>query len=84
MRDQIESIKKELIETIRAEVLILEKSGLTRTKISEKAGVQLPFMSNFMGSNWEGINGLAIPKLIKMANGLELRIDLIVKKKTAL
>lgn len=81
MRDQTDNIKKKLVEAIRAEVESLEGSGLTRTKISEKAGVRLSFMSNFMRANEEGMNGLAIPKLIQMASGLDLKIDLAISKK---
>lgn len=81
MRDQTDNIKKKLVEAIRAEVEFLEGSGLTRTKISEKAGVRLSFMSNFMRANEEGMNGLAIPKLIQMASGLDLKIDLAISKK---
>lgn len=81
MKDQTEVIKKKLIETIRAEVLKLEASGLTRTKISEKAEVRLSFMSNFMRANEDGMNGLAIPKLIQMASGLDLKIELAIHKK---
>jgi predicted XRE-type DNA-binding protein len=80
MKDQSESIKKKLVETIRAEIRALEDSGLTRTKISEKAGVRLSFMSNFMNANDEGMNGLAIPKLIQMASGLDLKIELAISK----
>ncbi len=80
MKDQSDSIKKKFVETIRAEILVLEKSGLTRTKISEKAGVRLSFMSNFMSANDEGMNGLAIPKLIQMASGLDLKIELTIHK----
>ncbi len=80
MKDQSESIKKKLVETIRAEIRALEGSGLTRTKISEKAGVRLSFMSNFMNANDEGMNGLAIPKLIQMASGLDLKIELAISK----
>jgi len=81
MKDQTEGIKKKLVEAIRAEVDVLEESGLTRTKIAEKADVRLSFMSNFMRANEEGMNGLAIPKLIQMASGLDLKIELTVLKK---
>ncbi len=81
MKDQTEGIKKKLVEAIRAEVDALEESGLTRTKIAEKADVRLSFMSNFMRANEEGMNGLAIPKLIQMASGLDLKIELTVLKK---
>lgn len=80
MKDQAESIKKKLIEAIRAEIRSLEGEGLTRTKISDKAGVRLSFMSNFMNANDEGMNGLAIPKLIQMASGLDLKIELAINK----
>ena len=81
MKDQTEGIKKKLVEAIRAEVDALEESGLTRTKIAAKADVRLSFMSNFMRANEEGMNGLAIPKLIQMASGLDLKIELTVLKK---
>ncbi len=81
MKDQTDNIKKKLIEAIRTEVVKLEESGLTRTKISEKANVRLSFMSNFMRANEDGMNGLAIPKLIQMASGLDLRIELTTHKK---
>lgn len=82
MKDQVENIRKELIAAIRNEVTSLEKS-MTRTKVAEKAGVRLSFLSNFMGLNQEGMNGLAIPKLIQMANGLGLDVELIIKKKSS-
>lgn len=81
MKDQSDSIKKKLAEAIRAEVFALDGAGLTRIKIAEKAEVRPSFMSNFMSANNEGMNGLAIPKLIQMASGLDLKIELTVRKK---
>ena len=81
MKDQTEKVQKELANAIRAEVLALEKKGLTRKKIAELGGVQLSFLSNFMGGNAESINGLAIPRLVRVASGLDLKIELTIQKK---
>ena len=83
MKDQTEKIQKELAGAIRAEVSVLEKKGLTRKKIAKLAGVQLPFLSNFMSGNVESINGLAIPRLVRVASGLNLKIELTIQKKEA-
>ena len=83
MKDQTEKIQKELANAIRAEVLALEKTNLTRKKIAELAGVQLSFLSSFMGGNTENINGLAIPRLVRVASGLDLKIELTIQKKGA-
>lgn len=81
MKDQSENIKKKLIEAIRHDVLRREKAGATRAEVAEIATVSLPFMSNFMSSNMEGINGLAIPRLIRIASGLDLKIEITIHKK---
>lgn len=80
MKDQTDKIQKELATSIQSEVLRLEKEGLTRGKIAEQAGVQLPLLSNFMRSNDEHTS-IAIPRLIRIASGLDLKIELTIQKK---
>ena len=80
MKDQTDGIKKQLVDAIKAEVLKLEKSGLTRSEVAELLGKQRPFMSNFMKGNDEAIS-LAIPRLIQMASSLDLEIELTIYKK---
>ncbi len=81
MKDQTEKMQKELATAIRDEVLALEEKGLTRKKIAELAEVQLSFLSNFMRGNAESINGLALPRLVRVASGLDLKIELTIHKK---
>lgn len=81
MKDQTEKMQKELAEAIRDEVLALEEKGLARRKIAEQAGVQPSFLSNFMSGNAESINGLALPRLVRVASSLDLKIELTIHKK---
>jgi transcriptional regulator with XRE-family HTH domain len=78
MKDQTDKIRQELLKAIRAEIATLEAQGLTRKQVAEKAGVQSSFLSNFMRSNNEHFD-LGIPRIIKIASGLDLKIEMTIK-----
>ena len=87
VKDQNEEIRKKLISALKKEMKALALDGWNQTKIAKQAGTNQPFISNFLNDNEEGMNGLALPKLISMANGLGLKLKLDIghssKKKNA-
>ncbi|MBL7716556.1 MAG: XRE family transcriptional regulator [Bdellovibrionales bacterium] len=79
MRDKAESIKKQLIAAIRAEIEVLEKT-MTQTAIAKKAGVYQPFLSALRNMNEKSLKTVALQKLIPMAEKLGLDVELIIRK----
>lgn len=81
MRDQVETIKKQLMEAIRTEIAVLEKT-MNQTEIAKKAGVYQQLISSLKNMNEKSFKTLAVQKLISMANKLGLDVELIIKKKS--
>lgn len=79
MRDKAETIKKQLISAVRAEIEVLEKT-MTQTAIAKKAGVYQPFLSALRNMNEKSLKTVALQKLIPMAEKLGLDVELIIRK----
>jgi len=77
LKDQTESLKDQLSREVKKEIL---ESDYTQKRVVELTGVTQGFLSNFMNNNLAGMKALGIPKLIRMANGLGLRIKLVITK----
>lgn len=81
MKDQVETIKKQLMDALRAEIAVLEKT-MNQTEIAKKAGVYQQLISSLKNMNEKSFKTLAVQKLISMANRLGLDVELIIKKRS--
>ena len=79
MKDQVETIKKQLMDALRAEIATLEKT-MNQTEIAKKAGVYQQLISSLKNMNEKSFKTLAIQKLVSMANKLGLDVEMIIKK----
>ena len=80
MKDQREQIRDALVKAVKSEVAANIKGGKTQQEIAKKVGVDRTFITHLMNDNEAGLHGLAIPKLIKVANGLGLDVEMIIRK----
>lgn len=78
MKDQTDALKRQLILALKREIKNLRDGGMMQQEIAERAKTNPPFISNFLSGNETGMNGLSITKLISMANGLGLKVKIVI------
>ena len=83
MKDQREQVREALLKAVKSELAACLKSGMTHQELAKKIGVQRTFITHVINDNEKGFKTVAIPKLILVANGLGLDVELIIKKKSS-
>lgn len=83
MKNQTEAIHRQLVLEIKREIARRSAAGEKQKDIAVLAGINAPFISNFLSDNEVGMHGLSLAKLISIANGLGLKIkvEIIAKAK---
>jgi len=73
-KNQVEELKNKIIKEIMKEI---EKKGLSQSQVGELAGLSRVNVNKLLRGTEKSV---AINQLVKVANALEIKIDLIFKR----